>query len=141
MNKKGGILGTLGFIFLILILLILIAVFYFYNFYIFKGFRTCVSSQEQDTNFSCTSNEECIEFVMNYSNISQEEIPQIIQAENTKILNEAIYCNNTCRVREIYGEFTGNPVESCNFGDKEFLLQLKGKDIIKMMDYLETKII
>ena len=141
MNKKGGILELLGFIFIILILLVLIAVFYFYNFYIFKEFRTCVSSQEQDTFFPCTSNEECIELAMNYSNISQEEIPQILQAEKTKILNEAIYCNNTCRVREIYGDFTGSPVESCNFGDKEFLLQLKGEEIIKMIDYLKTKII
>lgn len=140
MNKKGGILETLGFIFIILMLLVSIAVFYFYNFYIFKEFRTCVSSQEQDTFFPCTSNEECIELAMNYSNISQEEIPQILQAEKTKIFNEAIYCNNTCRVREIYGDFTGNPVESCNFGDKEFLLQLKGEDIIKMIGYLETKI-
>lgn len=141
MDKKGGILETLGFVFLILIILILIVGFYFYNFYIFKEFRTCVSSQEQDTFFPCTSNEECIELAMNYSNISQEEVPQIIQAENTKILNEAIYCDNTCRVREIYGEFTGNPVESCNFSDKEFLLQLKGKDIIEMVDYLESRLI
>ncbi len=139
MNNKAGILKIFGIIFLILIIIIGATIFYFYQFHIFKEMKMCVSNQEQNSNISCTNNQECIDLFFNISNTSiqdLEETPENLRNMYFEVLNEAIYCNNTCIYKDIYDNFNNEFFIGCSSGDKEFSLKIRGKELWQMKDYL-----
>jgi hypothetical protein len=143
MEKEGKFWKTLGYSYLITLLIMLVSAVYFYEFHVFKEFRSCVSnnkSLEQETMYPCVSNEECFNASMENMNTNLEEMPGLIQEEITNVLREAIYCNETCKVKEIYGDFVDKHVDECLEGDTEFLLQLKGKQLWEMRDHIGEEI-
>lgn len=135
MSERRGAFGTIGIILLVLFLILAAIAAYLYYFHTFKFFKACVSNEAQDTNNPCASDDECRVLFLNKSNITLEEMPQLLRDEFILILEESVYCENTCFVKEMYGDSFGTPVGSCNEGDKSFVLEIYGKDMLKMLSY------
>ncbi len=120
-----GFLKKVMIVFLVIVILVLGVGYYLYEFHVFKTFRVCTSSNLIDTKFNCNTNEECLDKFIE-SNI--DDMPVFIRDGMTIVFNEAVYCENTCMVREIYG--FGEELDSCKDNDKEFLFEIRGKDAL-----------
>jgi len=107
MNKRGKALKIISIVFLILILLIIATAAYFYFFHVFYTFRICVSNNIQDLKVPCADSQECIDSVL--GNMSSDEksqmqsIPEIAKEKIDQAFNSAVFCEQTCKVKEIYG--------------------------------------
>jgi len=135
-NKKAGagkiILIILGILFAIVIL----AVIYFYNFYVFKEFKLCISDENiQDTKVSCIDNKYCINAVM--SNITDldrlNELPEFFKEKANDLFEKAIFCEQTCKFRQVKGEPFTEKVDNCKPNEQEILVKIRGKEGLQIL--------
>lgn len=136
--KKGRVLIILAIIFGTLILVSFGAGIYFYKFHVFKELRVCVSHGEGElTNVSCIVDSDCLNYLK--ENLEEwrsvENAPSFLQEEVENIFSEAVYCNANCYIREVRGLGDFGELESCNEGEKEVLIQIKGKEGLELLDY------
>lgn len=128
----------------VLILIAIIAGIYLYQFYVFKVMRICISTETQDIPISCASKQECIKFFIdNVPEIknSIDTAPEFAKTKITEILNEAISCETSCKIRKIYGEgFGGNGelVSSCKPGEKELVQEIRGKEGLEILQFIKN---
>lgn len=134
------ILKILAIIFIILILVVVIAGIYLYYFHVFKTIRVCVSNESTNTNLSCSNNQQCISLASGISsfNAGLESMPNNIKEKFNEIMNSSVYCENTCKIKKIYGTGIGDDkeVESCN-NDQEITFDIRGKEGVKIISYLK----
>jgi hypothetical protein len=134
----GKILKIFLIIFIIFILLIAGAVFYLYQFHVFKTLRICISKDIQDTGISCNENKDCYNlFLENIGDFEMENVPDFMKEKFSEILDNAIICESTCRVKEIYG--LDEELDSCNSGDQEIVQEIRGKEGIKILLFLKER--
>lgn len=138
--EKRGLLGTFTIIGIVITLIGVGAGIYAYQFYVFKTLRVCISDRTIDSKVECLDNQECIGFFMNSTGMQEriQDVPEFIKVNLIEISEEAVYCESTCRAREVYGDITGESIESCEEGDKEILIEIRGKEGLEMLNYLRT---
>ena len=128
-------------IFAVIILIILCIGIYFYQFHVFKTMKICISNQEQELNIACETNEECINMLMNpIGEIVPDEnsgIPNFMKEKMIEVFYEAIYCDSTCKIREIYDPGFRYQELECQLGEKEIIYKIKGKELLKIRRFLK----
>jgi len=129
----------------IIVLLIVGTGIYFYKFHVFKSVRICIGNEIEDLKIPCSGNQECFNLVKN--NISElkeslEKLPESMISEFDEIINLAVYCDNTCKTKKIYGEgFSGiEKIESCKQGEKEFLVEITGEEGLEILKGLRKEV-
>lgn len=136
-------MGKTGSIILIIVvslaLLGIIAGTYFYNFFVFKTLRICVTNNIEDSEFSCTTNEECYDYYKEDLDIDPS-LPDFIVSKIDEVFLIAVYCEETCKMREVYGDGTGDEigsVESCKEGEEEIIIEIKGEEGLKILKFIK----
>ena len=137
MKKVGGIfLGVM----VVLIVLILGAGIYFYNFYVFKTVRVCVG-ETNDIKLLCESKTDCVDKIMGEVDLDIGDAPDFVKNNFDKVVDKAVYCDKTCFVKDVRGlNFESGEFEmldSCNFEEEEIVIEIRGKDCLKVWKYLE----
>jgi len=128
-----GLFKIIGGIFLIIVLIAAATIYYFYNYHSFKTLRVCVSDKTTDLKTNCTSDFECIDVVetsINELNFS-EDLPEPLKEGFDEIIEEAVYCEGTCKMKEVYG--FDEELKSCKEGEKEFTFEITGKQGLKII--------
>jgi len=144
MATRGSALLVMGIVIGVLVALILGAGIYFYKFYTFKTIRLCIG-EPQDTKIPCSSNSECVGLVIDKlrPDINLSDAPEFVRGEFQGIVNQAVYCDGSCRIKEVRGinkesgelEF----LNSCNADETEVLIDIRGKEAFEIWNYLKTK--
>ena len=141
MKKKGGVLLVIGIILLVIILVVAGGGFYFYNFYVFKTVRICVTNEVNDTPIICSSDDFCIEKFRSSSELPDlSSFPSLISDKIFEAFDVAVFCEETCKVRRIRGFGDGEnieEIESCSEGDEEIKLEIRGKEGVALLKFLE----
>ncbi len=67
-----------------------------------------------------------------------ENAPSFIKEKVEELFNLVIYCEGTCKVREVYGMGFGNvkEVETCKLGEQEVKYEVKGREGLRLINYL-----
>lgn len=139
---KRGIFGKLFFlIFIAFVLAIAVGAVYLYDYHVFKEMRVCINDNFQDTQINCESDNYCLDlFQNNMTNFSKNIylMPDFLRIKTTEIFSSAVYCEDTCKIKEIYGMGFNNTdnVQACKEGEKEILIQIHGKEYIQLGDFL-----
>lgn len=139
-NKKAVIGITIIIIVIILALIAGLAFIYFYNFHVFKEFKICILDNKiQDTGIPCITNEFCINAVK--SNITELEqlnnLPDIFKAKSDELFEKAVFCNSTCKFRQVKGEPFTEKIENCNANEQEISVQIKGKEGLEILRFMK----
>jgi len=143
MKRRGGILLAVGIAIAILIGILLVAGIYFYNFYVFKTVRICVSDAT-DTLMPCGVTQDCIDMGKEFGfEIDLSDAPDFIQDNFREIIDEIIYCDGTCFVKNVRGfdyETQGiEMLESCEGGEVEFVIEIRGKEGWEIWKWIREK--
>lgn len=124
----------------IIVLVVLAVGIYFYYFHVFKTIRVCIGSNATDTNFSCSSNEECMNQILkiNETRDAVEKAPEFAREKINELFSKAVYCDRTCRMRGIRGVSDGiGEIARCEAGEEEVLWQIHGKEALKLIPYMK----
>ena len=70
-----------------------------------------------------------------------EKAPDILKEKIDEVFEKAVYCQTTCKVRKISELDKASIIESCQEGEQEVVLNIKGKDALKFKRYLAAKVI
>lgn len=138
----GKILKTTGIIILVVILIAAGVGFYFYNFHVFKTLRLCITEDSNDTKVSCSSDQECIDyFTENADELSQaigntEELLGFAQEKITEAVEATIFCEQTCKIKEIRGLEQIGDIKECFPSEKEIKIEIRGKEGLQIWGYL-----
>jgi hypothetical protein len=121
-------------IFLVLLLILAGVVIYFYKFHTYYTVRLCLSEDGKDLKIPCDSNKECLNLIKNSDDFNRENFPEVFEEEVEEIMNKMVYCEETCRIREIYGEGVNNEghVDECREGEEEFECEINGEKGIEL---------
>ncbi len=139
--KKRGLFGMiiLG-AFAFLLIAGVGAGIYFYNYYVFKEIRVCVGEGENYF-LPCESQEDCLA-ALNFSNDVIKDAPALIRENFDNILDEAVYCESTCFAGEVRGinYETGSieDLDSCENGEEEFVMEIRGKDGMEILKWMKS---
>jgi len=142
--EKKGLIGKIVLIVIIAILLIAgIAAIYFYNFHVFKTVRVCVG-EATDTEAPCGAIGDC--FILAEENdltVDLGDAPDFIVENFQKVLDEAIYCDETCFVKDVRGVNAETQelemLESCNDGETEFAVDIRGKEGLEVLEWMKAR--
>ncbi len=139
MKKLGGVLLIIGIIFIVLVLGTGI---YFYNFHIFGTVRLCVG-EVNDIGILCEVTFDCTDLIRGEIAEDFSDAPDFIQENFQKVIEEIVYCDGNCFVRDVRGidletgEF--EMLDSCRVEEKEIVIGIRGKDGLEIWKYLENK--
>ncbi len=140
MEKKGSVLVIIAIVLGSLAVIALGAGVYFYNFHTFKTVRLCLGDPT-DTGFACSMMKDCLdkaEELQTQYNVS--ELPDFAREKLEILAEEAVYCDGTCKVKNIRGinleTYELEELESCNEGETEILMEIKGKEGIQIWNYV-----
>ena len=142
MKKRRGALGVIGIILLVFLAVILVGVYYAYNFYVFKEIRICVG-EGVATEAECVGVQDCLDFVgKSGMKVELEGAPDFLQKNFDDIVDEAIYCENVCYIGDVRGvDFETQELldlESCEEGEFEFLMEIRGKEGIEILKFVNS---
>ncbi|MFH1521480.1 MAG: hypothetical protein ABIF18_00825 [archaeon] len=143
MRKKGGALVFVGIVAIIFVVILLVAGIYFYNFYVFKSVRICVGDAT-GTTVSCGVTQDCVDIAEIVElNIYLEDAPSFVQENFQRILDEVVYCDETCFIRKVRGiNFESQELEvldSCEEGEIELVIEIRGKDAFEIWRWMESR--
>lgn len=142
-GKRGGILKIIFIIFLVLILIVAGVALYFYSFYSFKTIRVCVVNNATDTNKSCQTQQECMDFLYEKQPALKtqiESVPTFAQEKIKLIFSKALVCEKTCKMKQVRGlnSMGGDMgVDSCVPGEEEIKIEIHGKEAIQFLSYIK----
>jgi hypothetical protein len=143
MKKKGGVLFVIGIILLAIILIAAGAAFYFYNYYVFKTFHICVTNEINDTQIPCSSDDFCIgEFRDGDEMPDLDGFPPLIGEKVSEAFDLAIFCEESCKFRRIRGIGDGadiQSIDSCEPGDDEITLDIRGKEGLALLKFVKEQ--
>ncbi len=141
MNK---ILKVILIIFLIFILVGGVLVVYLYYFHSFYNIRFCISNNINDTEIPCQNNSFCRDIskekILKLNEV--KELPDFVKNKIDNIIEKSVYCENTCKIKEIYGEGLGDigHVDSCKSGEEEIVIEVTGKRAVKFAGKIISEI-
>jgi hypothetical protein len=143
MEKKGSVLMVIGIVIIVLLLAAGIAAFYFYNYHVFKTVRVCVG-EARDTGIFCNVAQDCIDSAKEHDLVVElEDAPDFIKENLQIVVDEAVYCDGTCFVKNVRGV---NPqtqelemLESCEDGEVEFVVDIRGKEGLEVLEWMKAR--
>ena len=135
-GKRGSVLIIVAIVLGVLAILILGVGVYLYNFHVFKEVRLCLGEPE-DTGYQCSNVQECFdkadELQIEY-NVS--ELPSFARDKLEMLAEEGVYCEGTCKIKKVRGinleTYELGELESCNEGEGEILIKIRGKEGIQI---------
>jgi len=67
-----------------------------------------------------------------------ENAPDFLSKMIDEVMEEIIYCDSTCRDKEFYGSapLGEGDVDSCQPGEKEFVLEIRGKEALALSGWM-----
>ena len=142
--KKRGLIGKIILIVIIAILLVAgAAAFYFYNFHVFKTVRVCVG-EVSDTGAPCENVQNCVDLAEeNGMSVDLGDAPDFIRDNFDAILDEAVYCDGTCFVKEVRGIDPETQelemLENCEDGEVEFAVDIRGKEGLEVLEWMKAR--
>lgn len=132
---------------LLIVLLVLLVflgfiIFYFYKFHTFYTVRFCIKEESRDLKVPCSSDERCKSLIKNSEEFNKEDFPEGFEDEIGEVIEKIIYCENTCKIKEIYGEGINNVghVEECKMGEEAFEYEINGEKGLKLWKSMKEKI-
>jgi len=143
MEKKGGALLVVGIVILSLVIFGVGAGIYFYNFYVFKTVRICLGEAE-NTGIPCNSSSDC-DFLSKTigQNADLKGLPEFARESFQKVMNKAVYCDGSCRVKNIRGIDKKTHelkfLDSCKADEEEITIEIHGKEGLEILNYLRMK--
>jgi len=143
MKRGKGFWFGVFFAFGIILLVLAITLFYLYNFHVFKTVRICLG-EPFETQIYCETTQDCYEWIrVNRSELDTSLMPPFLDENLQRVLNEAVYCDETCKVRKLYGineeTFDIEELESCDGDQREFLIEIRGKEALEIYEYLKNR--
>ena len=139
---KGGLVGKIVLIVVVVLIVIAGVVFYFYNFHVFKVVRVCVGDAN-NIGIPCNVTQDCLDLVLENNLSDLDGAPSFIEENFQNILDEAVYCDGTCFAKEIRGvdAESGELVmlDSCEDGEKEFVMEIRGKEGLEIWDWMKSQ--
>ncbi|MFH1238033.1 MAG: hypothetical protein ABIH79_02915 [archaeon] len=139
MKNTDGKLLIVG---IILMLLISITGVYLYNFYVFKTVRFCVG-EANNLEIICGTTPDCIDLIGGEIDSELNRTPNFIQEKFKEVIEEVIYCDKNCFVKNIRGINleTGEieMLDSCEINEKEIIIEIRGKEGLEILEYLKSK--
>ena len=136
----GKILSVIGIIFLVILAVIVGLVIYFYNFHVFTTLTVCVSDEIEEESELCETDSECVEKFL--SETIDEGMPDFLREKIGEVSDRAVFCERVCKTRKTYGNFIGEESKDfagCENGDDEISLKIRGKEGIKIFNYMRNK--
>ncbi|MDH3324076.1 MAG: hypothetical protein OEL89_00395 [Candidatus Peregrinibacteria bacterium] len=129
--------------FIVLVVILLAAGIYFYNFYVFKTVRICMGDAK-DVMVPCNTNQDCIGFLEEHGlNIDLSDAPDFVQEKLQDAINEAVYCKNTCFIRNVRGI---NPetqelemLDNCEASEVEIKVEIRGKEGLEILSWIKNR--
>ncbi|RMD45949.1 hypothetical protein D6829_00755 [Candidatus Pacearchaeota archaeon] len=116
--------------------------YYFYEFYVFDQIRICISNKSIDTKVPC--NGDCGEVKSRIREGIMEKQGKVVQNSPAikgaldEVLNSIVFCEKTCRIRKIRGFdielLYSENLESCRSNEKEILIEIRGRDIVALLN-------
>jgi hypothetical protein len=143
MDKKGGILLIVGIVFLILLLVVVGAIIYFYNFHVFKSVLLC-TGEASNTKIPCGVTQECLILAEENGLIAElGDVPAFIQEGFDRVVADAVYCNNTCFVKNVRGiNYETQELEmldGCLNSETPFVFEIRGKEGLEVLKWLKSR--
>lgn len=143
MQKKGlTVLVIVAIVLGSLAVIVLGVGIYLYNFHTFKTVRLCLGEPEE-TDFACSMIQDCLDEAENLQeeyNVS--ELPKFARDKLEMLAEEAVYCEETCKIKQIRGinleTYELEDLDSCEEGEKEILMKIKGKEGIQIWNYVKN---
>ncbi|MFA5857252.1 MAG: hypothetical protein WC867_07855 [Candidatus Pacearchaeota archaeon] len=138
MNK---LLKIILIIFAVILVLILLISAYFYWFHVFKTMKICISEEKADMGIPCTIKEECIDAVKKGAPEIEKalsENPKMIKEKINEAFEESVICESTCKIKEIRGMNPNEEIITCESGDKEVILKIRGKEVIEILSFIKN---
>lgn len=143
MKKRGSVLKIIGIIFIVLIIILLAVGIYFYNFYVFKTVRICIG-EANNIMVSCNTDSDCAGFFKGQAlDFNLSDAPIFLQEKFEDVIDTAVYCNETCFVRNIRGI---NPktqelemLDGCNAGEVEIKADIQGRDGLEIWNWIKSR--
>ena len=141
MKKMVSVLKVIGIVVLVLVILIAGVGLYFYNFYVFKTVRICLGDGV-DSGIPCDSAQDCVDLISEHGfDVDLSEMPDFVGENLQVVVDEAIYCDGVCFVRDVRGvDYETQELEmleSCEVGEIEFAIDIRGKEGIEVLKYLK----
>ena len=118
--------------------------YYFYEFHVFESVRVCVGGAN-DTGVPCVDTQECFDLAKEAGvNIDTEleGLPEFAREIFDDVVDEAVYCDGTCFVRNVRGINADGEIEmieSCDVGEVEFVVDIRGKEALELMKYMKNR--
>ena len=138
----GKLLSFFGIVFILIVLVLVGAGVYFYNFHVFKTLRICVADEAIDSNFSCSTQDDCLKEASLLKESDEfKELPDFIKDKFEEASREIIVCEQTCKVKKMYTNFYeegSKEFDSCAEGEKEISVELHGKEGLKLFGYFKN---
>lgn len=142
--KKRGLFGILGTVFLALVIATVLLVVYFYYFHVFETARVCVSGESQSTNITCQIDDDCRGVTNLFiGNINFNSAPTILSESVNRVINESIYCDGVCFVRETRSVNSTSDkfefLDSCFENETEIVADIRAKDAVQLFRWIRGK--
>ena len=143
MRKRGGILFVIGIVIVILVVISLIVGIYFYNFHVFKTVRICVGDVT-DSMIPCSVTRDCVDAGKEFGlEVDLSDVPDFIRENFQDILDEVVYCDGTCFVKNVRGfDYESQEIEmleSCEIGEVEFAVEIRGKEGLEIWKWMKNR--
>ena len=140
MKKRGGLLLIIGIVILVLLIGIIGAGFYFYNVHVFKTVRVCIGDAI-NTTVPCGVTQDCVDIdKIAELGIDLDNIPDFVRDNFQKILDEVVYCDKSCFVKNIRGVNWETQelemLDSCKDEEVEFLIEIRGKEALAIWKWM-----
>ena len=142
MRKKGlGALAIVGIVIGVILLLIIGGLIYFYNFYVFETVRVCIG-EHQNLQTPCGTTQDCLDIAKSQGidvELEMEGTPQFFKDKFQEVIDETLYCDVTCHLREIRGVNLETQeleiLDACEDGEKEIAMEIRGKEGLALWNY------
>ena len=143
-KKRGSVLLIVGIVILVLAASAVGTGVYLYNFHVFKTVRLCVGEEGQNTTIPCSSTQQCLDFARESGmQVDLEDAPDFVKENFDRVVDEVFYCDSFCFIKEVRGVNieTGEleDLESCEPGESEFLLEIRGKEGLEIYNFAKEK--
>lgn len=139
-NKKAGAGKVILIILWILTAIVILAGIYLYNFYVFKEFKICISDENiQDTKVPCIDNKYCINAVKsNLTDLNKlNELPEFFKEKANDLFEKAVFCEQTCKFKQVKGEPFTEKVDNCKPNEQEILIKIRGKEGLQLLRFMQ----
>lgn len=145
MEKRGLVGKIVLWVIVVILLVVVVGGIYFYNFYVFKTVRICVG-EGVDTEYACANVQDCIDAAdvagIDVESFDLDNMPTFLNDTLQEVLDEIVYCDVTCFVKDVRGI---NPetqeiemLESCESGETEIVVEIRGKEGLEILKYLKN---